>query len=324
MTWSLPSDPGLLDDVQALGERGHHAVLDPVVDHLHEVPGAGRAAVEVAVLGGDRVALAAGRALGRLDARGERLEERVEPPDGGVVAADHQAVAALEAEHAAARAHVDVVQALLGERLRAGDVVAVVGVAAVDDGVVGLEQRDELVERRVDDRGRDHDADRARRPRACATKSSIDGAPVAPSPSSAAIASALHVVDDAVVAAAHQAPDHVGPHAPQSDHAHLHLRPPRRFVVGPGSAAACYPAAVSTSGSPADTTSVCSACADGAPSAVRIVQPSSPGADLARAEAEDRLDRDDGPLAQRRVELGDVDVGDGRLLVDRAPDAVAR
>ena len=132
------------------------------------------------------------------------------------------------------------------------------------------------------------------------------------------------VVDHAVVAAAHQAPDHVGPHAPQSDHAHLHLRPPGRVVVGPGPAAGCYPAAVSTSGSPADTTSVCSACADGVPSAVRIVQPSSPGADVARAEAEDRLDRDDGPLAQRLVERGDEDVGDGRLLVDRAPDAVAR
>src|SRR5919202_3393965 len=45
--------------------------------------------------------------------------------------------------------------------------------------------------------------------------------------------------------------------------------------------------------------------------------------DVARAEREDRLDGDDGPLAQRRVEPGDVDVRDGRRLVDRAPDAVA-
>ena len=41
----------LLEDVQAFGEGGHHPVLDAVVDHLHEVAGAVRAAVQVAVLG---------------------------------------------------------------------------------------------------------------------------------------------------------------------------------------------------------------------------------------------------------------------------------
>ena len=33
----------VLHDVEALGEGLHHAVLDAVVDHLHEVPGAARA-----------------------------------------------------------------------------------------------------------------------------------------------------------------------------------------------------------------------------------------------------------------------------------------
>ena len=42
---------GVLDDVQALGVRGHEPVLDAVVDHLHEVAGAVRAAVVVPVLG---------------------------------------------------------------------------------------------------------------------------------------------------------------------------------------------------------------------------------------------------------------------------------
>ena len=31
------ADVGVLDDGQALGDRGHHAVLDAVVDHLYEV-----------------------------------------------------------------------------------------------------------------------------------------------------------------------------------------------------------------------------------------------------------------------------------------------
>src|SRR3954470_6885482 len=44
---------------------------------------------------------------------------------------------------------------------------------------------------------------------------------------------------------------------------------------------------------------------------------------VARAEPEDRLDRDDRPRAQRRVEPGNEHVRDGRLLVDRAPDPVA-
>ena len=42
---------GVLEDVEALGVGGHDPVLDPVVDHLHEVAGAVRAAVQVAVLG---------------------------------------------------------------------------------------------------------------------------------------------------------------------------------------------------------------------------------------------------------------------------------
>ena len=63
-----------------------------------------------------------------------------------VLAADHQAVAALEAPDAAARAHVDVVEALRREALGARDVVLVVRVAAVDDGVARREQRLELVD----------------------------------------------------------------------------------------------------------------------------------------------------------------------------------
>ena len=63
--------------------------------------------------------LAAGRARRRVDAGCERIEDRVEPLDGLVVAADHQAVAAVETEDAAARADVDVVDALAARAPRA-------------------------------------------------------------------------------------------------------------------------------------------------------------------------------------------------------------
>ena len=62
-------------------------------------------------------------------------KQRVEVGHDVVLAADHQAEAPLEAEHAAAGADVDVVHALGRQRLGPVDVVAVVGVAAVDDDV---------------------------------------------------------------------------------------------------------------------------------------------------------------------------------------------
>ncbi len=76
-------------------------------------------------------------------------------------AADHQAVAALEAPDAAAGAHVDVVDALGGEFFGAADVVDVVGVAAVDEDVAGFEMRDDLGDGVVDGCGGDHEPDGA-------------------------------------------------------------------------------------------------------------------------------------------------------------------
>ena len=134
-----------LHDVEALGERLHDAVLDAVVDHLDEVARADRAAVQIALLRGAGDLVAARRALDLAAAWRERLEDRIEALDDLVLAADHEAVAALEAVHAAAGAGVDVVDVLRGERLRAADVVLEERVAAVDDRVARLEL---LVERR--------------------------------------------------------------------------------------------------------------------------------------------------------------------------------
>src|ERR1700742_256009 len=81
---------GVLEDVQALRVGGHDPVLDPVVDHLHEVAGAARAAVEVAVLGRARGAGEPRRPLRQPAPRGGAGEDRVEPLDRPVGPADHQ------------------------------------------------------------------------------------------------------------------------------------------------------------------------------------------------------------------------------------------
>ena len=54
-------------------------------------------------------------------------------------AADHQAVAALAAEDAAAGSHVDVMNPAALQFRGAADVVVIVGIAAIDDDVAGLQ-----------------------------------------------------------------------------------------------------------------------------------------------------------------------------------------
>ena len=134
----------VLEHVQALGVRLHDPVLDPVVDHLHEVPGPGRAAVEPALLFRRRVAFAAWRPGRRLDSGSQRLEHRREATDSLILAADHQAVAAAKAPDSTAHADVHEMDAVLSQLGGTAQVVHVVRVAAVDHRVAGFEVRREL------------------------------------------------------------------------------------------------------------------------------------------------------------------------------------
>ncbi len=167
-----------------------------------------------------------------VDSRRDRGEDRVEVLHDLVLTADHQAEAALEPEHTAARPDVDVVDARLRELLRAADVVVVVAVAAVDDDVVLRQQRDELLERRLDDGGRHHDPRRTWR-RELGRELLERGRARRTFALECLHRVGAHVVDDALVPGLHETADEVRAHPAQSDHAQLHQSSSvERLVVG--------------------------------------------------------------------------------------------
>ena len=147
----------MAQDVEALGIGLHEAVLDAVVDHLHEMAGAARAGMDVALLRPWVAVLASRRARDFADARRERAEDRVEPIDGLLVAADHHAVAALQPPYAAGCADIDVVDPLRVEVAGTSHVVLIERVATVDDAVVGAQEAAERPHRLLGDLpGRKH------------------------------------------------------------------------------------------------------------------------------------------------------------------------
>ena len=79
------------------------------------------------------------------------------------LAADHQAVAALQSPDAAAGADVDVMDALGLQFLGAANIVDVIRIAAIDDDVAFFHARRELPSVCIHDGGRHHQPDRARR-----------------------------------------------------------------------------------------------------------------------------------------------------------------
>ena len=209
---------GGVEDLEALRVGLHEPVLDAVVDHLRVVAGAGRAAVDVA-------------ALGR-----QRPEDGLQRRHRLGVAADHRAVAVLEAPDAAGDARVHEVDAALREQRVAALRVLEVGVAAIDDGVAGREERRELLHRRLGRvAGRHHEPDDAR------------ARPASPRPprasrrqSSPSAMICLRLVERAipghhVMAGAVEPSRHVGAHAaePGQDQVHVTRSRALRRSAGP-------------------------------------------------------------------------------------------
>ena len=122
--------------IESFGVGGHEAVLDAVVHHLHEVAGAARAAMQVAV----RRRTCARRYVFAQPPGASDANNGASRVDGGGVAADHEAIAVLETPDAAADADVEVVQPAFAERRGAAHVVDEMRVAAVDQRVAGSER----------------------------------------------------------------------------------------------------------------------------------------------------------------------------------------
>ena len=214
---------------------GHHPVLDPVVHHLHEVPGTVGSAVEIAVLRGRRLTGAARGADGAVDPGRDRPEHGVEMGHHLVLPADHQAETPVEAEDPAAGADVDVVDAAGPQALGPVDVVAVVRVAAVDDDVARFQVLEQLLDRVVDECGRDHDP---HRPRRFELRHELREGVRARRPLARQLVDRrlAHVVGHALVAVAHESPDEVGAHPAEADHPELHCVLPSSPASLPGAA----------------------------------------------------------------------------------------
>src|SRR5438046_10581349 len=100
----LLADIGVAQNAHSLRVSGHDAVLDAIVDHLDEVPGAVSPAMQVTELGGAADILAPGRARDVSRTRGERREDGIKMPHGRLRLATRHAVPALQAPPATTRA----------------------------------------------------------------------------------------------------------------------------------------------------------------------------------------------------------------------------
>src|ERR1700733_7634023 len=192
------------------------------MDHLDEMPGTVRSGMDIAMLGARIAAVAARRALRIAEPRRQRLEDRIETIDDGFVAADHQAIAALETPHAAARADVDAVDVALFQHLGAADVVLPKRVAAVEHDVAWIEQLAELPDRVLRDLTRgQHDPDRARRPQLRDELVEALGALGAVAANGGDRLWGV-IIEDHLVTVLNQAARNIAAHAPEANHADLH------------------------------------------------------------------------------------------------------
>ena len=88
---------------------GHDSILDPVMDHLHEMAGAVRPAMQVTLFGSAAKLVAAGSARHLPRPRREGGENRIETPNYLCVAANHHAITTVQAPNAAAGSDIDIV-----------------------------------------------------------------------------------------------------------------------------------------------------------------------------------------------------------------------
>src|SRR5829696_2144895 len=145
----------MVQHVQSFSVGGHQPVFDSIVNHLHEVTGARRSTVQVTFRGSAGISgsIRCGRRRwNSITSRCQCLEDRIEMGNNILLTSDHLAVTALQSPDTATRADVNVVNACSFQLARAPDVVNVIRISAVDNNVARLNNREKLVDHRIDER----------------------------------------------------------------------------------------------------------------------------------------------------------------------------
>jgi hypothetical protein len=144
------------------------------------------------------------------------------------LAADHHAIAALEAPDSAARAHVHVMNPAGRKFFGTADVVDVIGIAAVDENVALFKIRQDLGDRLVHNGRRHHEPDRARRRQFVHEVLEAGRAPGVFGHQSLN-GFRRPVEHNTIKPAANQPPDHIRAHSSESNHSELHSFTPLSY-----------------------------------------------------------------------------------------------
>src|SRR5208337_2923492 len=155
---SLPDVRGA-QDTESFRVRGHDAVFDSVVHHLHKVASAVWPAVQITLFSGSITVLPSECARDVAHSRSQCREDWVETLDDLVLSANHHAVPALQAPHSAAGADIHIVDSR-GKFLRTPYIVNVVRITPVDEDVSRFELRQKIGDGLVDNRSRHHQPNR--------------------------------------------------------------------------------------------------------------------------------------------------------------------
>src|ERR1017187_9294455 len=125
----------MTQNVKSFGVGSHQSVFNPVMDHLDEMAGAGRPAMEVTLLDRATNLFPSRRARDIAASRSKRLEDWIEVQYGIAFTSDHQTITALDPPHAAARPHIDIANTLGLQFFGSPDIINIVRVASVNDDV---------------------------------------------------------------------------------------------------------------------------------------------------------------------------------------------
>src|ERR1017187_6139443 len=153
----------MTQNVKSFGVGSHQSVFNAVMDHLDEMAGAGRPAMEITLL--DRATnLFSSRCTRDIAAsRSKRLKDRIEVQYGIALASDHQTITALDPPYAAACPHIDIANTFGLQFFGSPDVINIVRVAYIDDDVSLLHLAGKVMHSGLYRRCGHHQADSARR-----------------------------------------------------------------------------------------------------------------------------------------------------------------